>query len=143
MTTQTTDDRLREATREANAATKDLNKAIREARGLQADLLKDADVMVRAAVAEKLDEMRGETRRAMDSAVAKVAKEFGRLERIFLMGKKRKGHEETIEETAVRVLASRGLVTRDPANAATCCDQPRDDDGFCIVQPLEHKVYVP
>jgi hypothetical protein len=38
-------------------------------------------------------------------------------------------------------LVRRNIVTTEPAEAATCCGLPRDEDGFCTHRP-GHPIYV-
>jgi hypothetical protein len=94
-------DELREATREAHAATKDLRAVAREVR----DLLElEPKRTVDAAIAEKVAaglERYGEVlSAAMSSAVDKVGTEFDRLASIYLTGAD--GNGPSLEELARR-----------------------------------------
>lgn len=103
--TQTTDERLREATREANGVVKDLERVIREGRQLVKEIDAAASKAVEArigeAIKEGLDEYRGTVRRAMDEAVVHIDKRFDEYANILMYGNKQ-GRGESLQEMAER-----------------------------------------
>jgi len=79
----------REVIAEAHGATRDLRQALAEARDLLARTVPDAvaaevDAQVKSFVCTAVQGLSADTRAAMDAAVAKVGREFTRLERLYL-----------------------------------------------------------
>lgn len=85
----------REVIREAHAATKDLNQAIREARRLLTGELTSPQVtqQINEAVTAQLDKLSIETQDAMRASVTHVQGEFDKLLAIFL-GKDREARQD-------------------------------------------------
>ncbi len=81
---QQTAGELRELIREAHGLLKDLRTERRAVERLLDGIGDRVDTRIDDAVKTGLEQLGESTRQAMDNAVAKVGKEFERLERIFL-----------------------------------------------------------
>lgn len=74
---------LRELIREAHGLMKDLKAERREITALLDDIPAKVNTRIAEALTVGLDELGKQTRKAMDTSVAKVGREFERLEAIF------------------------------------------------------------
>lgn len=103
----------REVIAEAHGVTRDLRQALAGARELLAATVPGAvaaevDAQVKPVVADAVKGLAADTRAAMDAAVAKIGREFTRLERLYLgtdAESQREG-KPSIEEMIRRSLAS-------------------------------------
>lgn len=101
MTTQA--EELKELTRLANAATKDLRQAMKEAREVTGRLIEDAiRESIEVEVKKGLDEYQETVKTAMDQAVAKVDSELAGLANLFLYGNKQGRGESLADIVAQR-----------------------------------------
>jgi len=115
MTATTADEvaALRQATREAHEALKDLRAERRAVEqlvaGIEGRVQRAVTDLMKAQVAEQVATLGEATRRAMDESVAKVGREFDRLAAIYL------GHGDedrgTLDEQTRRAVSHRAGLT--------------------------------
>lgn len=74
---------LRELIREAHGLLKDMRAERKSIESLLEGINDKVDARVENRIREHIEELGGATRKAMDNAVAKVSREFDRLEAIF------------------------------------------------------------
>lgn len=79
-------ERLQEVIREARGTIKDLKVLIKEAKAVKPELETAMDQLIEEIVVPKIKEMGDTVAEAMRSSVAKVAREFDRLEKAYTKG---------------------------------------------------------